>query len=187
MNETPDEPVEHFGHAHHAHESHDPFLKRVAITVVVLAVLAAFVGSLETLESGAALSAKNEAVLLQDKATDQWNFFQAKSIKKNLYEVAGALGPQGASEFGKNAQKNANDEEEIQKKARELENTSEDALRESDRHETRHHWLTISATLLHIAIATATITIVAGGQRWLWYVALVLGTAGTAVASGTYL
>src|SRR5437764_12197429 len=118
MSETHDEPVEHFGHAHHAHESHDPFLKRVAITVVVLAVLAAFVGSLETLESGAALSAKNEAVLLQDKATDQWNFFQAKSIKKNLYEVAGALGRQGVSVFGKNAQKIANDEEEFKYKER---------------------------------------------------------------------
>src|SRR5437660_11458739 len=109
MSETPDEPVEHFEHAHHARESHDPFLKRVAITVVVLAVLAAFVGSLETLESGAALSAKNEAVLLQDKATDRSNLFQAKSIKKTMYEVAGASGPQCGSECAKNAQKTAND------------------------------------------------------------------------------
>src|SRR3954469_21403803 len=98
MSETPAEPLEHVEHAHHARDSYDPFLKRVAITVVLLAVLAALIGSLETLESGTALSTKNEAVLLQDRATDQWNFFQAKSIKKNLYQVAGALGGPNAEE-----------------------------------------------------------------------------------------
>ena len=39
--------------------------------------------------------------------------------------------------------------------------------------------LTLSATLLHIAIAIATIAIVMRGQRWPYHTAVVLGVLGT--------
>ena len=78
-------PVEHFEHAEHAEHAAllgDPFLTQVSITIAILAVIAATVGSLETLETADAIGDKNAAVLLQNKATDTWNFYQAKSIKK---------------------------------------------------------------------------------------------------------
>ena len=83
-------PVEHFEHAEHAALLGDPFLTQVAVTIAILAVIAATVGSLETLETAAAIGDKNAAVLLENKATDTWNFYQAKSIKKNLYAIAAA-------------------------------------------------------------------------------------------------
>lgn len=97
------EPTEHFEHAEHAeHAAHsgDPFLPIVAITIAILAVIAAFIGSLETIETAATIDAKNEAVLFQDKATDTWNFYQAKSLKKNLYEIAASLAGPGAKADG---------------------------------------------------------------------------------------
>jgi hypothetical protein len=63
-------PVEHFEHAEHAALLGDPFLTQVAVTIAILAVIAATVGSLETLETAAAIGDKNAAVLLQNKATD---------------------------------------------------------------------------------------------------------------------
>ena len=95
MSESPAEHFEHAEHAEHASLLGDPFLMRVSVTIAILAVVAATVGSLETLETAAAMNAKNTAVLLQNQATDIWNFYQAKSIKKNLYAIAAAsAGPQ---------------------------------------------------------------------------------------------
>ena len=82
MSESPVEHFEHAEHAGHASLLGDPFLTQVSITIAILAVIAATVGSLETLETADAIGDKNAAVLLQNKATDTWNFYQAKSIKK---------------------------------------------------------------------------------------------------------
>ena len=55
-------PVEHFEHAERAALLGDPFLTQVAVTIAILAVIAATVGSLETLETAAAIGDKNAAV-----------------------------------------------------------------------------------------------------------------------------
>ena len=86
------EAFEHTEHAQHAAHSGNSFLSRVAVSIAILAVLAASAGSLETIESGAATAARSEAVLFQNKATDNWNFFEAKSLKKNMYDIAAAQG-----------------------------------------------------------------------------------------------
>ena len=87
MSESPVEHFEHAEHAEHAALLGDPFLTQVAVTIAILAVIAATVGSLETLETAAAIGDKNTAVLLENKATDTWNFYQAKSIKKSRYAI----------------------------------------------------------------------------------------------------
>ena len=88
-------PTEHFEHAEHAeHAAHEgtPFLLTVSVTIAILAVIAASVGSLETIETAATLTEQNAASLLQNKTSDQWAFFQAKSIKKNAYDIAARQG-----------------------------------------------------------------------------------------------
>ena len=90
-----DSPTEHFEHAEHAeHVAHlgDRTLTLVSMTIAILAVFAATVGSLETLETAGAVGDKTHAVLLQNKASDSWSFFQAKSLKQNLYALAAAQG-----------------------------------------------------------------------------------------------
>src|SRR5215471_3445515 len=104
MSETPTEHFEHADHAGHAAILGDPFLTKVSITIAVLAVIAATIGSLETLETAAAIGDKNAAVLLQNRATDNWNFYQAKSIKKHLYAVGAANGGPQAAELKKQAE-----------------------------------------------------------------------------------
>jgi hypothetical protein len=81
MSETPTEHFEHAEHAEHAALLGDPFLTQVSITIAILAVIAATIGSLETLETAASMGDKNAAVLLQNRATDNWNFYQAKFQK----------------------------------------------------------------------------------------------------------
>ncbi|MEW6438792.1 MAG: DUF4337 family protein [Pseudomonadota bacterium] len=186
---APTEHFEHTEHAEHAAHSGDPFLAIVAITIAILAVIAAFIGSLETIETAATIDAKNEAVLYQDKATDTWNFYQAKSFKKNLYETAAVLAGAGANadNFKALAKKNGDDQQSIQLQAKTEEDMTEQKLRSSEKHEHRHQILTVAVTLLHISIAIATIAIVRPGTRWPWYTALGLGALGCLGAAFAYI
>ena len=89
---SPNEVFEHVEHAEKAAHEGAPFLLIVSVTIAILAVMAASVGSLETIETAATLTEQNAASLLQNKTSDQWAFFQAKSIKKNAYELAARQG-----------------------------------------------------------------------------------------------
>ncbi|MBV8764616.1 MAG: DUF4337 family protein, partial [Hyphomicrobiales bacterium] len=75
---------------------------------------------------------------------------------------------------------------QIESEARKLESEVEGSQEESRTHEHRHHRLTRAATFLHVGIAVSTIAIIARGQRWPWYMALLLGVAGIAVAASAY-
>jgi len=184
-----DSPTEHFEHAEHAeHVAHlgDKFLIKVSVTIAILAVAAATVGSLETLETAAAIGDKNDAVFIQNKVTDNWSFFQAKSIKKNAYDIAAASGGPLADDYKAQAKRYETEGKELLTKGEELERQTDVKLETSERHEHRHHILTVGVTLLHISIAIATIAIIMRGQKWPWYSALVMGAAGTLIAVLAY-
>ena len=184
---APTEPFEHAEHAEHAAHSGDSFLPLVSVTIAVLAVLAASVGSLETIETAGTINSKNEAVLVQNKATDTWNFYQAQSVKKKMFEIAAAAGGPKAADCADQAKRYAEEEKSHLSEGKELERRTDEKLRESEMHEHRHHILTIAVTLLHISIAIATISIVRRGARWPWYTALLLGFGGVAGAAFAYL
>lgn len=192
MSESPTETNEHLEHAMHAGhevEGGNKFIGTVAMSIAVLAVVAATVGSLETLESGGAISAKNEAVLFQNKASDSWAFYQAKSLKKNMYEIAGAGIADGPlkEDYAAKSKRYDGESADIQNEAKKLEEESATKLKEGDVHEHRHHVLTFAVTLLHVGIALATISIVTGGKRWPWLVSLALGAGGIAGTAYAYL
>ena len=187
MNSDVSEHFEHAERAEHAAHSGNPFLAKVSVTIAILAVIAATVGSLETVESGKAISDKNESVLLQNKATDRWAFFQAQTFKKNMYDIASASNPGKAGEFDAKARGYEKEGADIRTKAEEFEKERDAKLVDSDRHEHRHHTLTTGVTMLHVSIAVATIAIIMSGKRWPWYSAMVLGAFGTLVAATAYL
>src|SRR6202012_2617570 len=68
-------------------EKRESWTKYVSLTMVCIAVLAA----IATLRGGGfstrTLKEMNEATFDQTQASDQWAFYQAKSIKQNLYEI----------------------------------------------------------------------------------------------------
>ena len=173
---------EHAEYAEHAVHAHDPFISRVSITVAVLAVMAATAGSLETVEGGRAITASSAAVLAQDRATDAWNEFQADSLKRHLFEIAGEEGHDHKADIGQ--QRVAQDKARAQAQAGEADRDRE--LAASARHEERHHWLTGAATLVEIGIALSTVAIITR-RRIFWLAALGLGAVGIALFAGVYL
>ncbi len=173
-------------HAAEAIEAKDPLLSQVTLTIAVLAVAAAICASLETTEGDKTIVSKNDAVLEQNKATDQWNFFQAKSLKKNLYAIAADQPGPKAAGYAQIAAKNAAEQVDIQKKAKALEAGRERWSAEAEVHERRHGRLTIASTLLHMAIAIATLAIILH-RRWPWFTALALTAGGVALGAWAYL
>jgi len=79
-------PLEHLQEEIHHHAEHGgtPWISWVALSTAVLAVLAAIAGLL----SG---SHANEAMMNQIEASDQWGYYQAKSIKASVLEATMTL------------------------------------------------------------------------------------------------
>lgn len=63
-----------------AEEKKEPWLNYLALTTVVLAVCA----TLSTFKGG---GYSTRSVISQAQASDQWAFFQAKSIRENMYRL----------------------------------------------------------------------------------------------------
>jgi len=63
-----------------AEEKKEPWLNYLALSTVIFAVCA----TLATLKGG---GYSTRSVLNQTQASDQWAFYQAKSIKENLYQL----------------------------------------------------------------------------------------------------
>lgn len=189
MGDSPLEELEHHEHAEHAAHAahaHDPFVSRVTLTIAILAVLAAVGASLETTEGDRTIVAKNEAVMAQNQATDAWNEYEAKSLKKNLYALFAEQGGPKAGEWAKTAAQNAADQKEIQVKAKEFEAKRNELGEQAEVHERRHGRLTIGSTLLHMGIAIATLAIILR-RNWPWTASLALSAAGLAAAVWAYI
>jgi hypothetical protein len=185
--ESPLEELEAHEFAEHAgHAGASPLIAQVTMTIAVLAVAAAVVASLETTEGDRTIVSKNDAVLDQNRATDQWNFYEAKSLKKNLYALAADQGGVKADAYAKVAAKNESEQADIQKQAKALEVRRDAASMAAERHEARHERLTVASTLMHMSIAIATLAIILG-RRWPWISSLLLAAGGAALAFWAYL
>lgn len=159
------------GHDHeHAHGSGSKWITAAATTAAILAAFAAAAGALAT-------SHLTQSTLIRIKANDDWNFYQAKSIKSSVLDskiYAAQLVKAEPRESDVEKKKDyAKEMPEIQQHARELEKLSTEHL---ETHETYE----MSATLFHIAIAVVAVAVVAR-RREFWYVSMVGGLIGIAL------
>jgi hypothetical protein len=180
------------GHGIHVHGAHDHVVEheahkgglgqQVAIFSAVLATLGAIVSFFGGDTQNKALLYKNNAVLERAEASDQWNFYQAKSMKQNMAEIAAATATDGkAIAFYKGeAQRYAKEKKDVEKEARQHEAAYRSWDEKSEHALHPHHYLSISMTLLQIAIALASITVLTQ-KRWL------LGAAAVSALGGALL
>jgi hypothetical protein len=179
--------MEHAEHAHHAAESGDPMTLQVTLSIAVMAVVAAFIGALGETEASHTFVEKNDAVLSQAKASDTWAEYQSQSVKRHVYTVGAALSaqPDVAGKLKTEADKYAKEQPDTQEKAKKFE---EDVVAHSEiaeRHFGRHHILTIAEGIVHVAIAGASIALLAR-RRSFWLVSLGLTALGIVVAGVAY-
>jgi hypothetical protein len=161
------------------HGANDRFAGRIAVTTAILAT----VGALFSYQGGAtqasAQLAKNDAAIRKTEAANQWNYYQAKSNKQNLSELASVLVAADRQEFYRTeVARYKAEKSDIQKEAERLEGESKgfDARSEALMHE--HHRWAQATTFLQIAIALSAIALLTR-RRWLqWGVYLVAAAGG---------
>ena len=69
----------------------DSFTSRLAVLTAVLSTVGAIFGYMGGHSQNAALLYKNEASIQKTAASNQWNYYQAKSNKQNLAELSVTL------------------------------------------------------------------------------------------------
>jgi hypothetical protein len=168
-------------HAEHAKE--DPSLAPVSLTMAMLAVLVAVVSLLGH-------RAHTEEVVLQAKATDEWAFYQAKNVRRHVDELFTDLTSVEATtdaailsklrdKYSQEAARYKDDMKGIEDKARELEAEVATERNRADRFD-------LAEVFLEIGLVITSITLLSG-RRIFWFLGIVLGVVGIAVAASSGL
>jgi len=162
----------------HAEHSSDPFAGRIAVMTAILATIGALFGYMAGATQNDALMFKNESAIRKTEASDQWNFYQAKSSKQNLAELGATLtaGDQQAR-YQKEVERYKKEKEDIMVDAKKLDEASKLAEEKSEAAMHNHHRWAQAMTLIQIGIALAAITILTRNK------AMGFGALGVAVAS----
>ncbi len=187
MTDLQSEAMEHAHHSAHAAESGDPMTLQVTLSIAVMSVIAAFIGALGETEASHTFVEKNDAVLSQAKASDTWAEYQSESIKRHIYSVGAGLSgqPDAADRLKGEAEKYSKEQPVTQEKAKQLEEEIVEHSEKAETHFARHHVLTIAEGIVHVAIAGASIALLAR-KRSFWHVALGLTAIGMIVAGVAY-
>ncbi len=190
MTDIPDpkEVLEQAEYSAHAAESGDPMTLRVTLSIAMMAVVAAFIGALGDTEESHTFVEKNDAVLAQAKASDAWTEYQAESLKRHVYDVGAAIAtaPDVAADLKAQADKYNKEQPGTQDKAKKLEAEVAERSEKADTHFERHHILTVAEGLVHVAIAAASISLLARRNLY-WYGGLAFTGAGIVTAAAAYL
>ena len=158
-------PLEHLQEHIHHHAEHGgaPWISWVALSTAILAVLAAIAGLLSGRHA-------NEAMMSQIQASDQWAYYQAKSIKASVLDAKMTL---TAAATEKDKEKAAQYQAEQAEIKREAEHKQAEAKSNFHKHEV----FARAVTMFQIAIAMAAISALTKKRRF-WFVSLVFGLAG---------
>jgi len=163
--------------------AHESAMRPVAFTMSVLAVLVAITTVLGH-------RTHTEAVLDQNKATDQWNLYQAKKIRANntaliqdLISVVDVSDKQAAEKIAKayadHQAKWTSDLKDEQEKAEALEKKVEQA-------EARANRFDLSEALLEIGLVVTSVTLLTRSRVY-WYFGMVFAIVGVISAMTSFL
>ena len=170
-------------HENAEHARENPNLAPVTLTMAVLAVLVATVSLLGH-------RTHTEEVILQNKVTDQWSYYQAKNIRLHTDELfAGLAGivtskdAEGAAKLQEKVQAEADrykdEKKELETKARELEQEFGLTHRKADRFD-------LGEVFLEVALVITSITLLSG-RRIFWHLGMLLAVVGVCVAASVLL
>ena len=182
------------GHGFHVHGPHDHevehvaqhggdnFTSRIAVLTAVLSTVGAIFGYMGGHSQNAALLFKNDAAIQKTAASNQWNYYQAKSNKQNLAELSVTLTTGEAQEKFKAAvERYKKEKEEIKAEADKLEAEAKASDERSNQEMHVHERWALATTLIQIAIALSAITLL---TRKRWMLVGVYGASALGLAAG---
>ena len=166
----------------HAAHSGDPFAGRIAVMTAIFATIGALMGYMGGATQNEALLHKNDAAIKKTEASDQWNFYQAKSSKQNLAELGATLATGAQAErYNAEAKRYADEKAAIMNDAKKLEEQAKAFEARSDASMHVHHRWAQATTLIQIAIALAAITLLTRNNQLKYFA---YGVAGVSIVLG---
>jgi hypothetical protein len=158
----------------HAEHARAPFEKRVAATMATIAMALAVVSVLGHLTT-------TEELVNQQRASDQWSFYQGKTIRRYDSEIArdvlASLKSEKANDYSKNLERYEKEGEQIQEKAKEFEAESHLKGRQALRLHFGEFFLEIAIVFASLAILTK--------RPLLWWTAIIGSSIGAVIALTT--
>jgi hypothetical protein len=170
-------------HERAEHGRHNPSMAPVSLTMAILAVLVATISLLGH-------RAHTEEVVLQNRVSDQWAYFQAKNIRRHtdelLAQMSSFVTSKDAGQSAKfqekyqaEAERYREEQKEAETKGHELEQETEHARRRADRYD-------LGEVFLEISLVITSITLLSN-RRIFWHLGMVFGVAGLVVAGTVVL
>ncbi len=171
-------------------EKREAWTKYTSLSLVCLAVLAAVATQWGGKYSSRTLVNLNDSTFNQAQASDQWSYYQAKSIKQNLYEmsrdqltkVGETADPATAKQIDKvnsKIEKYEKDKADIQKEAKAFERVRDERRAGATHASKQGGEMGLSVSIFQISIAMGSICLVVK-KKGLWYLSLVLGALAVA-------
>jgi hypothetical protein len=162
------------------------WVDHAARTTAVLAVLAA-------VSSGQYANQFSRTILAQAEATDQWNYYQAKSLKRHivsgqtdLLKALALTQPSMAPELDKLQSTDGELLKKYDKEMAELKSKAENTEQARKLHERQGNWFQGAFIVLQAGVVLCTIA-ASSRQKALWLLAIVLGVVGLAVVGVGFL
>ena len=155
--------------------------------IAVITAIIATVGAIFSYMGGATQANaglyKNNAAIKKTEASNQWNFFQAKSTKQSLAEVSRDLTPieSDKAKYQAKIDRYEKEKNDIKLVAEKLESESAVWDKSSDEQMHQHHRWAQATTVLQVSIALAAIALLTR-KKWLEYG--MFGLAGSGLVVG---
>jgi hypothetical protein len=181
--EHPAEHVEHVEHQQHA--AHSPFDRRVAMSIAIIAAILAGVTMLSH-------RAHNDTIVYQNKATDAWNYYQAKNQLDRIYKseeyLLASFNKEALNEKGAEKCKDwlRKEREKYKDKLPEMKKDAEKEEAESHQHHARASWFDYGELGLEFGLILCSIAVLTKRAPF-WYSGIAAAAIGLAVACSGFL
>jgi hypothetical protein len=167
-------------------EKRDSWTKYTSMSLVFIAVLASVAAQYASKYGGNVLVELNNSTFHQAGASDKWSYFQAKSIKQNLYEglkdvtaAEGANAAQNLEAFKARIAKYEGEKAQIMKEAQELEGKRDTERATAARFSMLGGRMGSSVSIFQIALAVGSICLVTK-RKPLWFLSMAIAAMATA-------
>lgn len=181
-----DHELEHAQQGGGDHGGHDSsgMINQIAMFTAIIATIGAIFGYMGGATQANAGLYKNNAAIKKTEASNQWNYFQAKSTKQSLAEMSRDLAAKDVDKAKYQAKVDRYEKEktEIKVGADRLEAEATEWDRRSDEQMHQHHRWAQSTTVLQVCIALAAIALLTK-KKWLEYAMFAAGAIGLAVGA----
>jgi len=169
-----------------ASEHRSRWLVYLSLSTAIIAVMAAIAALESGTFSNEALMQKNDALLAQTKASDQWAYYQAKGIKADVTQSSTsafvAAGKAPPANIASQTARYTAQQDTIREEAKKLESERDTKSKEADELLERHHHFAGAVALFQVAIALGAIAALTR-VRAVWIGSLLIGGGGVVLGA----